>query len=164
MKMISLSQGRYALVDDEDFEWLMNYTWHAFENKRKRMPSVWYAVRHSTWKGPSIYMHREIALRSVLPKSDSYDHKDGNGLNNQIENLRPCSQTQNNANRGKLPGCTSRFKGVSWFPRTRKWVVQLKIKGKAVCLGYFDNEEKAARAYDKSAKRHFGEFAKLNFP
>lgn len=162
MKTIPLSKGKVALVDDQDFEWLSQWPWAALKSKRRWVTPVWYATRHSTWKGPTKYMHREIAIRAGMPNARYYDHKDGNGLNNQRSNIRPCSQTQNNGNQSKRPGCTSRFKGVSWFWRTRKWVVRLKHKGKVYCLGYYHDEQEAAKVYDSAARVHFGEFAKLN--
>ena len=163
VKTIRLTQGQCAIVDDEDFQWLSQWPWYALKAKRKRLPTAWYAVRHSTWKGPIKYMHREIAQRRGS-NSFQVDHHDGDGLNNQWDNLRPCSQTQNNGNRKKLPGCTSRFKGVSWFPRTKKWVVFITCNGIRKNLGYFDKEEDAAIAYDIAALVRFGEFAKVNFP
>lgn len=164
MKTIPLSQGKSAMVDEADYEYLIRWPWHALEVKRKRLPSVWYAARSSTWKGSPVYMHREIARRMGLPQPFKVDHWDANGLNNQRGNLRPCSMTQNNGNRRKESGRSSRFKGVSWFARTRKWVVQIKAHGRRYCLGYFHKEEQAAMAYDRAAKQHFGEFARLNLP
>lgn len=83
MKIIPLSQGRVALVDDVDFEWLSSWKWHASESKRKGVPIGWYARRQEGHAGPCFYMHREICVRSGLPPSSMFDHRDRNGLNNQ---------------------------------------------------------------------------------
>jgi hypothetical protein len=102
------------------------------------------------------------------------DHADGDGLNNQRSNLRPASHALNNANRraatthGGRPK-SSRFKGVAWFkPAPGKgrprWVAKIRIDGRAVSLGYFHDEEAAARAYDAAAVAAWGEYACPNFP
>ncbi len=60
---------------------------------------------------------------------------------------------------------TSKYKGVFWYKRGKKWRGRLYYNYKSICLGYFDDEEECARAYDKKAKELFGEFARgLNFP
>jgi hypothetical protein len=109
-------------------------------------------------------MHREIAIHAGLPDSPKYDHRDGNGLNNQRENLRPCTESQNSQNRRKSVGKTSKFKGVAWHIRKLRWIATLAHNGKRHYLGYFKTQQSAARAYDAVAREHFGEFAVLNFP
>jgi hypothetical protein len=61
------------------------------------------------------------------------------------------------------PG-SSKFKGVSWFNREKRWVVKITTDGKTIHLGYFKDEIQAAKAYDKAAKKYHREFAALNFP
>jgi excisionase family DNA binding protein len=66
-------------------------------------------------------MHRLIAGAA---RGEEVDHKDGDGLNNRRVNLRICTRRQNNMNRKKGSGCSSNFKGVSYFkrhPPTRGW-------------------------------------------
>jgi hypothetical protein len=106
-------------------------------------------------------MHREIM--GVLDKPDILiDHIKRNPLNNQRSNLRTCNHNENARNRtgrGK-----SKYLGVSFYPNIRlRYKVTIWINKKSVHLGYFAMEEEAARAYDKAAKEHFGEFANLNF-
>lgn len=111
MKTISLSKGKVAVVDDDDYERLIQFKWYALNPPKKQS---WYAVRSKTDNGKqvSILMHREILK---APSTSLVDHRDGDGLNNQKENLRLCSSSQNAQNRRRAyVSSTSRFKGVSF--------------------------------------------------
>lgn len=88
------------------------------------------------------------------------DHIDGNGLNNRLDNLRICDQTQNNANSRLGKNNTSGFKGVYWDKRTGKWRVQIQAYGQRLRLGRFADLDKASEAYVLAADRIFGEFAR----
>lgn len=166
MREITLTQGKIALVDDEDYDELIKYSWCAHKNKYG-----WYAVRgiRVDCKNYLIRMHRQI-LRA--DRNVKVDHRDGNRLNNQKTNLRLATSSQNQQNRIiKRSGCSSKFKGVCWQKNRRKWIAYIsdgekRINGwsKLRHLGYFVNEEDAARAYDEAAKISFGEFAAVNFP
>lgn len=93
------------------------------------------------------------------------DHEDRDGLNNTRGNLRVCVvDSFNSANKIKCPGKSSQFKGVAWIVRDKKWRARAVFDGKTSYLGHFDKEVDAALAYDKEAKRLFGDFALLNFP
>lgn len=87
-----------------------------------------------------------------------HDHIDRNGLNNQRDNFRPCSASQNGINQKRRKDNTSGFKGVSWHKPSRSWQARLRQK----VLGFFSDAESAARAYNEAAFREFGEFAVLN--
>jgi len=84
--------------------------------------------------------------------------------NNRIENLRDVTRTQNQWNQSNQFGRSSQYKGVTWHKATDKWRAQIKINGKFKHLGLFAIEIEAARAYDRAAIEHFGEYANLNFP
>lgn len=159
-RRILLTQGKYAIVDAIDYEWLMQWRWYAERSKRKRCEDQWYARTKVTTNGNTIAfrMHQEIAKRSNLPKSQTYDHRDHNGLNNQRENIRPATKSQNAANGRKIKGTTSRFKGVCWFKPTKMWSATIHLNGHKISLGYFHSEHDAGMAYIKSAKKMFGEF------
>ncbi len=156
---IELTQGKYALIDDEDFDYFNNWKWYASKSKR-----TFYAKRnvYTNKKGTTIKMHREIL---GLTKEDKIqvDHKDGNGLNNQKSNLRIVTQNENQHNSRKRKDNTSGYKGVSWDKRNKKWVTQIYFQDKQNFLGYFNDKIEAAKAYDKKAIELFGEFAKTNF-
>lgn len=157
MKEIELTQGRVALVDDEDFEELNRFKWFAH-----RWRHGWYAKRNLQrveGKRPFLSMHCQIMGKiSGL----EMDHRDGNGLNNQKDNLRFATRSQNMANRKPSPK-SSKYKGVSWDTNKKKWVSCLRKNKISRHLGYFLNEINAALAYDEAARKYHGEFAKTNF-
>ena len=91
------------------------------------------------------------------------DHREpSQTLDNRRANLRICSNAQNQQNTGPRKG-SSPFKGVSWSARKKKWLVQFRHDGRYHFVGYFGDEEMAARAYDTAIAPLAGEFARLNF-
>jgi len=158
MKLIPLTQGFFAQVDDADFEWLSQWKWYTKFNGK----SV-YAARNFTeesGKRSTLRMHRVIM--GVTDPKIFIDHWKGNGLNNQRVNLRQCTRSQNGMNRDGNPNSSSRFKGVYWIESIGRWQASIKEKGRLKYLGCFDNEEDAARKYNYEANIHHGEFAKYN--
>lgn len=160
MKEIPLTQGRVALVDDADYEWLNQWKWYAV-----KYPNNFYAVSSAinikSQKYKRIRMHRLILN---TPKNMDTDHANHNGLDNQRHNIRICTTKQNTRNRLPRRKCSSLYKGVSWNKKVEKWIVFIANNRKNENLGCFDDEIKAAIAYDAKAKELFGKFAYLNFP
>lgn len=157
-RLIPLTQGKFAIVDAIDYEWLTRFKWSAMK-QITTTGVLWYAVRH----GPKpevkvMLMHREIAAKQGL-QSKRYDHADHNGLNNVRENIRPCTPSQNRANSRKMAGTTSRFKGVHWHTNSSRWRAAIYVLGKKFWLGNFRSETDAAFAYAVAARRYFGDFA-----
>ena len=161
MKQIPLTQGKFAIVDDEDFEMLSKFKW-CLRLANGKTYAYRRAKNHEKHPSKTVKMHRFI-LNIVDPKIE-VDHIDSNGLNNQRYNIRPCTHSQNLKNRGRQKNNTSGFKGVFWSKNAKKWEASVKVNAKKIYLGLFLIKENAARAYDAYAKEHFGEFAKLNFP
>lgn len=155
MKTISLTQGQVALVDDEDFEELNNFTWHA----HRRKGYTFYAVRWvAGGQGSRIKMHQQILRMPYV------DHKDGDGLNNQRSNLRGCNHSQNLMNQRAQAGRSSQYKGVYHYRtnRAHPWAAYITVNKRRIYLGYHSTEKDAARAYNAKAVELFGEFARLN--
>lgn len=162
MRTIPLTKGKEALVDDEDYDYLTRWKWCFWRGGPRR---TGYAVRLECVDGKSkfIHMHRVVAERHGL-KLDGLqvDHIDRSGLNNQQANLRVATRSQNNANAGLRKDNTSGFKGVFWHRHTRTWQAQIRVSGRHISLGRFDDPREAARAYNDAAVKHFGEFSCLN--
>lgn len=159
MMQIPLTQGLFALVDDSDYEELSEHLWYAHYQPRCADDETYYAMRESA-KDTTIYMHRVILDAPSLVR---VDHKNKNGLDNQRDNLRLCTNSQNQANKSKQNGVySSSYKGVSWVGRVAKWRAYIVINNKQYHLGYFSLESSAAFAYNDAALNSFGEFALLN--
>lgn len=105
---------------------------------------------------------RAWALATGYTDDLEIDRRD-NDKGYEPENCRWATRQQQNANRRKRTGCTSRFRGVSWSTRRGKWQVHTRFNGKSQGHGLYADEEEAARAYDREARRLFGEFANPNF-
>lgn len=157
MKTIALTQGKFALVDDEDFERVNQFRWHYAEDKKAGKPG--YAKRRGARIGLWIWMHKFV----IGVESGQVDHRDGNRLNCQKSNLRPATHSQNCFNRQYEPKRNaSGAKGVTWVGRVKKWRVQIKKNRKSHWGGYFSSWAEAVKTYDRMAVRMFGEFARTN--
>lgn len=157
MKEIKLTQGKVALVDDADFEFLNQWKWIAIKDE-----NTFYAARgeYKNGKQTTLQMHR-VLLGLINPKIEG-EHIDRNGLNNQRNNLRIANRSQNCSNRPSFKGSSSKYKGVSRFGNTNKWRARIQKDSVSKTIGIFNNEQEAALAYNNEAEKLHGDFAYLN--
>lgn len=157
MKEIKLSKGLKTRVDDCDFENLNQFKWRASKEF-----NTYYAVRVIKIGNRRHTIRMHIEIMGVFDCKLMIDHEDRDGLNNQRYNLRPATNQQNSRNQAGV-NKSSKYKGVFFSKSKCKYSAQIKIDYKSKHIGYFINEEEAARAYDAKARELFGEFAYLNF-
>lgn len=158
MKRIKLTQNQISFVDDEDFEYLNQFTWQAC---KKKDGNSWYALRSYKENGKykKIGMHREIM--NLLDKIKVVDHINHNGLDNRKENLRICTIHENNRNKTvSKTKKSSIYLGVSIH--RKKWRATIWTSGKTISAGYFSCQENAAIAYNILAEKYHGQFANYN--
>ena len=104
-----------------------------------------------------------LVLESFLriEENKEVNHTKHIKTDNRLENIEWCSHSQNNRFRKKWEGCSSRYKGVSWY--YNKWKVQCQIDGNLFCIGSFDDEKDAGKAYnDFIIKNNLQHFTILN--
>jgi hypothetical protein len=154
MPEMTIRHGLKVIVDEQDVHLFDHRTWY-FSNGMVAVGT------NKNGKFKRYYLGREIMQ---CPIGLIVDHINGNPLDNRRVNLRICTREQNNRNRG--PHKENLYKGVSKSRNTTSkiWKVQIKMDGKSVHLGYFEDQKEAAKVYDKAAKEYYGEFARLNFP
>lgn len=153
-KRIPLTQGKFAIVDDADYEWLNQWKWHFARQ-------TGYAARKD-WSGGKpkyLLMHRVILN---APKHLQVDHINGDGLDNRRCNIRLATAAQNSWNQKAISSSISEYKGVSFYDN--RFVVRIFVNGGNLYFGGFTDECLAARIYDFAAVKYYGEYARLNFP
>ena len=114
-------------------------------------------------KAKNYLVHRLIALAFIPnPENKSeVDHIDIHKDNNTLFNLRWANHAQSQLNIHKKPGCSSKYKGVTWCKREKRWYASIKKDGKNKHLGIFDDEIQAAKCWDAHI---YSEFQTPNFP
>lgn len=156
MKLIPLTQGKFAIVDDRDYGRLIQFNW-VFVSAIRNQNQCGYAS--SRINGKNIPMHRLILN---TPDGMVVDHVNQNGLDNRRNNIRNCTQSQNMQNSGKKKTNPWGFKGVSFHKPTKSWMARIRFSnGFRKNLGYFRTPKDAGEAYAIAAKIHHGEFARL---
>lgn len=155
MKQIKLTKNKYALVDDEDYDFLNQWKWHYH--------SMGYASRRKWIKGQnrqeSILMHRFLMN---TPVGMDTDHINRNKLDNRRSNLQICTKGLNHQRAKLQSNNTTGYKGIVWYKPTNRWRVAIKFNKKGIHLGYFKELTEAISAYNNKALELFGSMAVLN--
>lgn len=162
-RVIHLSRGQVAIVDEADYGWLNRFSWAAQYNAPDKR---WYAFRcvriPGTRRHERIYMHR---LLLGLNKGDRKhgDHKNGDSLDNRRSNLRVATVAENRRNCKRYRTNTSGYRGVHYSKKAEKYRATITINGRRVHLGFRDTAEEAHRElYAPAAREHYGDFARLD--
>lgn len=151
IREIPLKGGKVAIVDADE--------WWKLASFRK-----WYFINGVVWAHIK-YGKGGVALHRHLMNPEPWqvvDHIDGNRLNNCQSNLRCVSIQQNRQNSHLDRDNRSGFKGI--YTDKGRWSAKITVQGRRIYLGRYKTQEEAARAYDRGARKHFGAFARLNFP
>jgi len=156
MKYISLTKGKVAIVDDEDFDQLIQWKWHF---------TGYYVGRNSKVDEG----HKRVILmhRQIMGEPDCWvDHRNLNRLDNRKSNLRLATPSQSNMNKIVHKDNESGFKGVSRnFNRRgsdkKPYRARINVNGKEKHLGTFATKEEVAKAYELAAPRFHGEFFRV---
>ncbi len=157
MRILPLTQGLHAIVDDADFEWLKCFSWYAANVNGRFYAMTCMRDGGRQLKVPLHHMLAGCPLRGLV-----VDHADGCTLHDSRTNLRVCTRKENSWNTGKREGATSLYKGVSWCRTKKRWRAAIMADGKTHFGGYFRDEREAARRYDELASRFYGKFARTS--
>jgi len=156
-KTIPLTKGFVTIVDEGDYDLLAKWKWHYHNGYAARVQYLGGGKKNE--KKKKVYMHRFIMNAEYGIQVDHINHDE---LDNRRCNLRLCSQSQNNWNQKPRKNGSSKYKGVHWAKRDKRWITQIRTNGEYQCLGYFIDEIEAAKAYNEAAIKLHGEFARLN--
>ena len=151
---VPLTQGKVACIDPQDWPLIEPHRWYAAKTSGGR----WYAHATPPDGSPT---RAKLRMHTLILGTAWVDHCDGDGLNNARDNLRPCTNAENQQNTDARGG-SSRFKGVSLYKRHGRWRVMFNWRGRTHFVSYFDDEVEAARAYNAAVLPLAGEFARLN--
>lgn len=159
---VPLTQGKVALIDDEDAERVLTYKWTLCAIPRPNKTT--YYARRGTQRGgknKTILLHRFIL---DAPDGLQVDHINGDSLDNRRSNLRLATNAQNHCNMPATRPNQLGFRGIETMKDGRQFKARIKVEGQIIRIGPFSTPEDAARGYDLMAKHYHGEFATLNFP
>ncbi len=152
MIKVPINKNYELLLDDEDINYTIFYTW-SFNGR--------YVNRHITLGSIRTTQSIHRFLTGCDDPTMVVDHIDGNPLNNQKSNLRVCTQTENIRNRKLNSNNTSGFKGVSWIKRQKKWKATITLNKKQIHLGYFFYPEEAYAAYKEASTKYHKEYGRV---
>ena len=159
-RRIPLTQGRFAIVDPQDYVCLRQYKWRLCRTKGKNVFYAERSIRLPGGKYSRLLMHRQLIK---APAGYVIDHINGCGLDNRRANLRLATAAQNAWNSRKR-NSRSGYKGVFFAKDKGLWRTVIVFHGERKHLGYFADKIDAAKAYDAAARKYYKEFARPNFP
>jgi hypothetical protein len=151
---VILTRGFESVIDFKSIDVVRDISWSAHKQNGE-----FYAYGCVGGSGNNALMHR--LLLGITDPYVEVDHKDGDRMNNRIDNLRLCKRGQNCANR-KSWNKNSEYKGCYLKNGGPKWQLSMTVNKKVLHLGNFDSEIECAKAYNENAIKFHGEFAKLN--
>jgi|SRR6516164_8637231 len=132
VREIPLTQGKFALVDNEDYQRVRQYEWK-YESHGYARASI---------NGKQIRMHQFI-----LPSEEGIDHIDHNKLNNTKGNLRAAGKSANGLNRSNSDA------GISWRNQRKRYEVKIMLHKKSYHIGTFETIEGARAARSRARKK-----------
>ncbi len=146
MKKIKLTQGKYALVDNEDYPLLSRHKWLVHKTRGGSL----YVESSSFAKGKQTFIHRAIMGRG----RKDVDHINRNPLDNRKNNLRFVTKSENLINRRRFKGTKSKYKGVYFNETNKRFQASVYRNKKSVHIGLFIDEKQAKIARDKYIIKH----------
>ncbi len=159
MIQIPLTKNQHAIIDDEDYEKVNQFKWYARYDKNVKSYYANVKINKKSSKVKFLIMHRYIM---DCPKGKIVDHINHDTLDNRKSNLRICTYSQNQMNRKIMNTNKIGLKGVFKLTNSLKYGVEITVNKKRINIGRFENRFLAAKAYNKAAKKYFGEYAYLN--
>lgn len=148
-RRIKLTQGKYALIDHEDFELVSRFKWY--------FSSLGYVSRSGCKKHFTLHQ-----LIMKTKKGEYVDHVNRNKLDNRKENLRIVTNQQNSFNRIKSKNNKTGYKGVTYNKNANKFMSYINLNYKQIYLGLFNDKKEAAQSYNIAAIKYHGKFARIN--
>lgn len=157
-RKIDLGLGKFTIVEPPDYYRLQHFKWWLHSNGTNL-----YAARTEITddlKSKIVFLQREIMQP---PAHLEVDHRNCDSLDNRRDNLRIVTHAENMRNRRKRKNTSSRYIGVSFRKKRKRWDANIRHNGRKIWLGSFTNEIDAAKAYDDAARKYHIKFARLNF-
>ena len=155
MEELVLNNRRLKLIDGEIYAWkpIKNPYWRKIKYSVNNDGYYYIQLTHNNI--PKNYFVHRVIYKFNNPDWDIHDvsstnqidHFDNDKINNDIENLRVVTHSENNQN-------TITTKGYSWNKNNNKYVAQITINYKRHHLGYYDTEEEAREAYLIGKKKY----------
>ena len=165
MLYLPLTDGNFAIIDDEDYQRLSQWTWKPHKGRSDNI----YAIRSTTYRGKSIKraLHHDVLnlpLPNPVTRGQVVDHINRHPLDCRKENLRLCSVSQNlhNAPPLRRKNKTSAYRGVSFYRDIKRWIPKLQFRGRTYNLGVYKREYDAVIAYNRAAVKIVGPYAYVN--